>query len=733
MVKRNLYPMALDRFKFSYHHAQAQQVFRTDTLAPTTSIARSKARFRSKGPATVSGTTCESRSSLYRISNTVFICLHRSAIAFRTVERVENDEVELAVSQLILFTVPKQSTSSQASVFPPFSLPFSIPLTADIPQALCTPSSSITHTLVATLQPRTGDPIIKSTEVFITRYISAHASASDLSVDPVTTTVDSPSRASAQIPRSVYRVGEPIPLYVTIAPPERSAVASGLRLRNVKAELVRTINVRPVTFSPTNSNHTPMPTTVPDAEDFRVASTSTAYPPEKSPGGDSGYSTVLRRSGSTCRFHSTKQIKLRLILHDSESNASGTISQGTLLHQISFRIQITVAYTSGHSSPSSTTSIPIVVLPQVAPAHEGDFSQEVDSAYRKKHDPPPARTRRMEDSQVSGSSELPSFDDPFPSSSSPLRPRNISSSFPPPPSFSEASASTSYMNSTAPPSFEDAANTSTSTHRVSLPSNCDDPPGLDDHDNSAVGGHLPSFIESESEAAAAAASTATVRVFGRDNSFGYWVFDPQTERQALHFPGEGTLFGFTPAEQYDGLSHSMMQAGGPMDSQSDGSDSGSLYATTTDGGTSFHRASATHLPPDLDGVPPPGIDESIAAAVTAAFVSAGTGIGVTAASVNGGVIPPPPPPALDDPSDPPPSIDDGVHALSHAQQTRRERAMVEAAVARAGVGVVRGDAQDASPSMRIPAVSSTREEIRPPPYLGVPQAAAPTGPPPYNG
>jgi len=174
----------------------------------------------------------------------------------------------------------------------------------------------------------------------------------------------------------------------------------------------------------------------------------------------------------------------------------------------------------------------------------------------------------------------------------------------------------------------------------------------------------------------------------------------------------------------------MMQTGG---SQSDGSDSGSLYATTTDGGASFQRASATHLPLDIDAAPPPGIDESIVAAVSAAFASAGTGVGVTVTSVSGNGISPPPPPALDDPSDPPPSIDDGVHALSHAQQTRRERAMVEAAVARAGTGTVRENSQGAPPSVQMAAASTTREEIRPPPYLGVPQPVAPPGPPPYNG
>jgi len=168
-----------------------------------------------------------------------------------------------------------------------------------------------------------------------------------------------------------------------------------------------------------------------------------------------------------------------------------------------------------------------------------------------------------------------------------------------------------------------------------------------------------------------------------------------------------------------------------MDS-SDGSDSGSLYATTaTDGGTSFHRASTTQLPLDLNAQLPPGIDESLAAAVNAAFVS--TRAGVSVPSVSGSGMPPPPPPALDDPSDPPPSIDDGVDALSRAQQTRRKRAMVEAAVARAGGETVRANSQSAPVTTRMALVLSPREEIRPPPYLGVPQPVAPPGPPPYTG
>jgi len=59
--------------------------------------------------------------------------------------------------------------------------------------------------------------------------------------------------------------------------------------------------------------------------------------------------------------------------------------------------------------------------------------------------------------------------------------------------------------------------------------------------------------------------------------------------------------------------------------------------------------------------------------------------------------------------------------------------MVEAAVARAGAGTVRESSQVAPPFVRMAVSPTAREEIRPPPYLGVPQPAAPPGPPPYNG
>ncbi|KAF8317339.1 hypothetical protein DL93DRAFT_2165603 [Clavulina sp. PMI_390] len=706
--------------------------------------------------------------------------LETISITFTSVESATGETVELARSTVTLYSAPSESTSSQSSPSPPSVLPFSIPLTNDIPEGVTTPTSSITHTLTATLTPRStspSSPITKSTPVHITRYTAylgpspSHGvglssgttpmTHSDLlPLDPLVMSVESPTHATIQIPRPVFRVGEPIPVYVTIPPPDRAAMSNlGLRLRNVKADLVRKVHVRPtsvVVGSPSSSAPLPAEETS-TASGSQVASTSSAYPPEKVPMAasssssieDGDHISVVRRSGAACRFHSSRPIRLRLVLHDNESNDSGLITQSTLLHQISFRVEVSISYTSsaqgyGHLSSSSVT-IPVAFLPSMAPAPEGDFSQDIDTAYHKKHDPPPTRTSRREEPDESG--ELPSFDDlpslPGPSTSNTLaasssagqgsRSARLSTSSHhgafiagpsspsifPPPSFSDAS--TSYAH--APPSFEDTQAGSSSMvgpHRISFP-----PAFEADHE-----GHLPSFIESESEVQAqaralASRSNETLNAsahprLGSRSGFGYWAYDTQTRHQMLHFVGEGSTFGFTPTEEYDGIASSM------MDMQID--DSTATNEPAGPPGLNGDMDTSTGIPP------PPGIEESLAAAVTAAF-SSGDRVRANNAML------PPPPPALDDPSDPPPSIDAGVDTLSQAQQSRMERAMDEAAAARAQdiplVAVPPADGAGSGPNGAPPSITQRAEESQPPPYVGEPRAAnvgtSAAGPPPYAG
>src|SRR6202034_2179980 len=62
---------------------------------------------------------------------------------------------------------------------------------------------------------------------------------------PETHTVDDPTRIEVQLPRTVFKVGEPVPIYVTIPPPTREVVVDQvLKLRNIKAELVRIVKVK---------------------------------------------------------------------------------------------------------------------------------------------------------------------------------------------------------------------------------------------------------------------------------------------------------------------------------------------------------------------------------------------------------------------------------------------------------------------------------------------------------
>lgn len=538
----------------------------------------------------------------------------------------------------------------------------------------------------------------------------------------------------------MYRVGEPIPVYVTIPPPDRSSIESGLRLRNVKAELVRETRIGDPDV-PSSAVSEYGETSNP------LESTSTAYPPEKSlsPFGGTSHSSVLTRSGASARFHSTRTLKLRLVLHDGdgESAESGNITQTTLLHHTSFHLHVLVSFTSSVSQSATTASvsIPLVLLPPLAPTPEGDVNEEIDAAYHKKHDPPPTRTARMDD-LGEGSSRPPAFDE-FPGQTGGiLSPSSTRGQLPPTPSFSEASASTQPFNSSfsEPPLFADnlgrdptlGADTSTTTPL---------PPSFDEVGVTG-GSHLPSFNESESEARAAASVT--------QSQFGYWFLDPSTDQQELRFEGEGEIFGFTPSDQYDGISHSLLQSAAP--------------AVNNNG--SLATGIRNSVPRPLTELS----DSNVIAQIIDA-VAGDSGLGSLRIHNDGLESSPPPPPAMDDPSDPPPAIDEGVYALSEEERDRRERAIVEAAAA-VGAGrnvVVSGDGVTLGLSASVsdnavvpssdgggvggavvaPSVHGAREEAidargpvgtgqsggesRPPPYLGVSPTPAPGshGPPPY--
>jgi len=92
-------------------------------------------------------------------------------------------------------------------------------------------------------------------------------------------------------------------------------------------------------------------------------------------------------------------------------------------------------------------------------------------------------------------------------------------------------------------------------------------------------------------------------------------------------PGEGTRFGFSPSQQFDGHSEEMQRSSTPPPTLE--------MATRDTNVTNLADLNEPQRAMEALGI---ALDEQQGAAA-------------------GGELPPPPPPAMDDPSDPPPSID----------------------------------------------------------------------------
>lgn len=663
--------------------------------------------------------------SIYDLQKAYQNSLDHRTITLRTVEKVEDQEVELAKSEFELWKSLGQSSSSRPIIGPPASLPFSIPLTSDLPQSIDTPWSSITHTLEAALFSLAGESVKESTQVQILRYSSSGGNSA-LPNDPVSTLIDLPSSVTIQLPRSIFHVGEPIPIYATIPPPSDSSVSSGLRLRNVMAELVRVVQVGHVGLAASSSStQPPQPST-----------SASRYPPEKSSGvsGSQVHHSVVSRSGAACRFHSERPLQIRLVLHDPEgpTNALGTITQSTLIHHVAFHVDVVVSFTTpNHVSSVAKASFPVTIIPPVAPNQSGDYSQDLDQAYQKKHDPPPIRTNRTQDDVSSHTHGAPpAFDEvstsrtvnhpmPYPSAPPPAFSPSGGGGHAPPPTFDESEASSSnparQLHSVLP-SFEESSRAYAGV----------------------AGTGLPTFAESMT----ASSSSHPLPLVPGDHSplpfdlagqFSYWAQDPLTGQRILHFRGEGEEYGFTYVDQYDGISQSMMQTVGPSTALSDST------------------SPLTGMPPaqyqdrDLDSIgilvgPPPGIDESLAAGVAAAFASGDISDYSPRVSEGAGEaddVPPPPPPALDDPSDPPPTID--AYGGSLQQTVRRTNGTRENGHLSNGAG--------GTPIGSLEGLENPNHQ-EPPPYLGAsiqthhpavrnvlnnPHASSTGGPPPYAG
>ena len=508
-------------------------------------------------------------------------------ISLRSFESAYQNEVELALQELELY-----SKEGRQSTFPS-SIPFAIPLLPDTPQSIHTPHSILGHSLTATLHPvdASSAPISKSLNVHTRRYTS-HAHT--LPASPESHALEDPTRVEVELPRHTFTSGEAIPLYITVPPPSRETVVNrGLRLRNVRAELIRVLKVKREHFEDSEGNSDDDIGL--DEPDEPLSGSSLLDPPDRGehhplPSSSkmplsplflgSSYRVVIARSGASCRFHSTRRLQLRFILHQNSSSSpsdsrtnldrmdsdieSALITQSTLLHSVSFHIKVHVSFvdTTTLTERISTMIIPINILPPHAPLPE--VSPALDSAYQKKHDRPPARTVREEEVD-------PSI-----------------------PHYSEGEAGPSMLSAGAPPPFEER----------DAP-----PPFFTSALEASSSSRLPTFQESERE------------IILPDSNDLMQEIPVQAS-----FPGEGTIFGFPVEEQFDGHSEDMQRSSTPPPTLEMASRDTDLTALTDQ---------PTHVTIEALNLV---LDQREEIVRTEEH-------------------PPPPPPAMDDPSDPPPSID----------------------------------------------------------------------------
>ncbi|KAF8272884.1 hypothetical protein EI94DRAFT_1716954 [Lactarius quietus] len=299
----------------------------------------------------------------------------------RTVEVAYDQVIELSQSSIVL-----HESEDDKETLLPSSFPFALPLTSDTPQCIHTAQSSLRHVLSATLHPfdDTAQPFSKELTVHTRRFISHTRS---IPISPVTRTLDNPSRVEVEIPRAVFTCVEPVPIYVTVPPPSRELVVEGgLRLRNIKAELIRIVRVADgAETDEGESVDVDIPADI-DDESEEEGDHGASAPLGISLPSHEKDAAALSRSGALCRFHASLPVRLRFILHQSSPSSSPSDSihpfrletLTTLLHSVSFRIRVHATFrnTSHHTERS------------------------VSSAYHKKHDRPPARTNRPDETDA---------------------------------------------------------------------------------------------------------------------------------------------------------------------------------------------------------------------------------------------------------------------------------------------------------------------------------------------
>ncbi|KAK7463736.1 hypothetical protein VKT23_005673 [Stygiomarasmius scandens] len=515
-------------------------------------------------------------------------------VCLRTLETAFSREIELSSTEVVLWS----SSSSSSSATPPSSLLFAIPLMPDTPQSIHTPHSSLSHTLTATLHPLHSHlPLVTKSLAVHTRRYTSHLHT--LPISPETFTSEDPTRVEVQVPRTTFKSGDPIPLYVKIPPPRRELVLDeGLRLRNIKAELVRIVRVKRDDVIEGESDNDSSDSDAGQDPNFEQGPSSSTVP-EKIPQPSSSkapvsplflgstYKNVLARSGASCRFHSTRSIQLRFLVyraspfsspsvnsvnlptsehdHPDSDEVYNSITQTTLLHSVSFRINVRVSFVDmgNRTERTSLIMIPITILPP--PATLPEVGPSTDEAYQKKHDRPPVKTNRYEETEYTV------------------------------PHYSEGEAGPSALPVGAPPPFEER----------DAP-----PPFFSSAAEASTSARLPTFLESESEIIIPSDAEDTM------------VHHSQAQVIII---GEGVDFGFSISDQFDGHSEDMQRSSTP--------------------------------PPTLEMASRDTDVTQLAEMAEPERAMEALGLVLNQQDDGRQEEPPPPPPALDDPSDPPPSID----------------------------------------------------------------------------
>jgi hypothetical protein len=424
-------------------------------------------------------------------------------IALQSKELVQGQSIELDSRTIVLFSKDRTPAPD-----PDLALSFSVPIPPDAPQCIHTHKATISHKLTATLHTINRPPLHKTITVHTRRFSQRSA---PLPVMPEEYYITDPTEIQVQLPRRTFYAGEIIPLYITVPPIDRSVLErKDLVLRNITAELRRTVAVAISRIATPNRNsiiQDQSPSTSSISNEKAVLGNPS---PSYSRGAESELrNNTLARSGAACRFHDTKAIRLRLLLHlppaepqigpsssageyQGEHSDCGFITQATLLHSVSFHLVIQAQFikTPTPHQNSFSISVPVTILPPQAAATEVDIS--LDAAYAKKHDRPPAKTTRHPQAESTHTS-----------------------------AHDYASAGPSGD----PPPFEDP-----------------DPPPFSVSDPQTEN-QLPSFVESQAD-------------LGDLSSLSLDPEDPQLEdrtRRASGEIGEGVLFGFAASEQFDGM------------------------------------------------------------------------------------------------------------------------------------------------------------------------------------